>query len=226
MSYSFTEEMLSEAVIRADRYIIAALPADNEAVHAFSGRFERKMRKLIRRSRIKIPVSKPVPNHKRFVLIAAAISVLLASVMSVSAVRTKILFFVTEIYEKYTRLFFQDSQPNRAADQEFTACIPAYIPEGFKLYNSDMNGIVLLEYEKGGDSITYIQQRADEISMQINTEGVKLEELEFNGINAKYYSNMGIQNLIWYDERYLYMVSSTLGRDIVLKIAGSVEPGN
>jgi hypothetical protein len=60
--------------------------------------------------------------------------------------------------------------------------------------------------------------------MDINNEGTALEELNFNGLPAKYYSNRGIQNLLWYDDEYLlYMVSSTLDRDTVFKVAGSVE---
>lgn len=59
--------------------------------------------------------------------------------------------------------------------------------------------------------------------MQINTEGIDLEELEFNGLPAKYYSNQGVQNLIWYDNNYMYIISSTLNKDMVLDIAKSVK---
>jgi hypothetical protein len=89
-----------------------------------------------------------------------------------------------------------------------------------------MAGPVLLVYEKGSDYISYSQQRLEDVSININTEGVKLEELEFKGLPAKYYSNQGVQNLLWHDDKYMYMVSSvssTLDRDIVFKIAESVE---
>ena len=54
----------------------------------------------------------------------------------------------------------------------------------------------------------------------------ELEELEFNGHPAKYYSNHGVQNLLWYDGEYLYMVSSTLDRDTVFRVAESIEVGS
>ena len=104
------------------------------------------------------------------------------------------------------------------------ACIPSYIPEGFVLVNQDSNGSVLLEYEKGNDYISYKQVRLNEVSMQINTEGIELEDLNFNGLPSKYYSNHGVQNLIWYDENYMYRVSSTLDRTVVFKVAESVKP--
>ena len=49
------------------------------------------------------------------------------------------------------------------------------------------------------------------------------QRVEIKGLPAKYYSNRGVQNLLWYDDEYLYMVSSTLDRDTVFRIAGSVE---
>ena len=63
----------------------------------------------------------------------------------------------------------------------------------------------------------------ENVSMHINTEGAELEELEFKGFSAKYYSNRGVQNLLWHDDEHMYMVSSTLGRATVFKIADSVD---
>ena len=62
-----------------------------------------------------------------------------------------------------------------------------------------------------------------DIIAKVYTIGVELEELEFKGLPAKYYSNQGVQNLLWYDDKYMYLVSSTLDRYIVFKIAESVE---
>jgi hypothetical protein len=59
--------------------------------------------------------------------------------------------------------------------------------------------------------------------MHINTEGIEVERFEFKGLPAMYYSNQGVQNLLWYDETYMYMVSSTLDKDAVFEIAGSVK---
>ncbi|MBS3982862.1 MAG: DUF4367 domain-containing protein, partial [Dethiobacter sp.] len=35
---------------------------------------------------------------------------------------------------------------------------------------------------------------------------------------------VNVKNLLWHDGEYMYMVSSTLGRDTVFKIADSVGP--
>ena len=143
--------------------------------------------------------------------------------MSVSAVRAAVFEFITEVYEKFTHIFFNESRSSSDSAGEFIVRRPSFIPEGFELVSEKTAGPVLLVYEKGSDYISYSQQRVEDVSMDINTEGAELEELEFKGLPAKYYSNQGVQNLLWYDDEYLYMVSSTLDRDAVFRIAESVE---
>ncbi|ABZ85427.1 hypothetical protein HM1_2918 [Heliomicrobium modesticaldum Ice1] len=223
MTINFTDDMLREAVIKADICELEALPADHEIEHEFSKRFERRMRKLVRRSKTGSAAGGVVFLRRRAVALAAAIVILLATAMSVSAVRAAVFEFITEVYEKFTHIFFNESQSSNDAAGKFIVRRPSFIPEGFELINEKTAGPVLLVYEKGSDYISYSQQRLEDVSMDINTEGAELEELEFKGLPAKYYSNRGVQNLLWYDDKYMYMVSSTLDRDIVFKIAESVE---
>jgi hypothetical protein len=225
MSYSFSEEMLRDAVIKADLLEINALP-ENIIEHKFSRRFERKMKHLISRNRITEPIviGRPVYLRRRLIAVLIAIILLLASVMSVSAIREKVFELIIEVYEKYTQLFFEKSQSTNTSSEHFSIYVPTYIPDGFSLVYEDMDGTVLLEYEKGNEYISYRQVCPDEVSMHINTEGIELEDFIFNDLPAKYYSNEGVQNLIWYDNSYMYRVSSTLDKTTVLRIAESIEP--
>lgn len=223
MTINFTDEMLREAVIKADICELEALPEDHEIEYEFSKRFERRMRKLVRRSKTGNPAGRVVFLRKRAVALAAAIVILFASAMSVSAVRAAVFEFITEVYEKFTHIFFEESPPSQESADEFIIRRPSFIPEGFELISEKTAGHVLLVYEKGSDYISYSQQRLEDVSMDINTEGVELEDVDVNGHPAKYYSNRGVQNLLWYDDEFLYMISSTLDRDTVFRIAGSVE---
>jgi hypothetical protein len=223
MKIDFTDEMLREAVVRADIRELEAMPADHEIEHEFSKRFERRMGKLIRRGKTGSPVGAIAFLRRHMVAFVAAIIILFASAMSVSAVRAAVFEFITEVYEKFTHIFFNESRSSSDSAGEFIVRRPSFIPEGFELVSEKTAGPVLLVYEKGTDYISYSQQRLEDVSMDINTEGAELEELEFNGHPAKYYSNQGVQNLLWYDDEYLYMVSSTLDRDAVFRIAESVE---
>jgi len=223
MKIDFTDEMLREAVVRADIRELEAMPADHEIEHEFSKRFERRMGKLIRRGKTGSPVGAIAFLRRHMVAFVAAIIILFASAMSVSAVRAAVFEFITEVYEKFTHIFFNESRSSSDSAGEFIVRRPSFIPEGFELVSEKTAGPILLVYEKGSDYISYSQQRHEDVSMDINTEGAELEELEFKGLPAKYYSNQGVQNLLWYDDEYLYMVSSTLDRDTVFRIAGSVE---
>ncbi len=223
MKIDFTDEMLREAVVRADIRELEAMPADHEIEHEFSKRFERRMGKLIRRGKTGSPVGAIAFLRRHMVAFVAAIIILFASAMSVSAVRAAVFEFITEVYEKFTHIFFNESRSSSDSAGEFIVRRPSFIPEGFELVDEKTAGPVLLVYEKGSDYISYSQQRVEDVSMDINTEGAELEELEFKGLPAKYYSNQGVQNLLWYDDEYLYMVSSTLDRDAVFRIAESVE---
>ena len=217
--------MLRDAVIKADLLEINALP-ENIIEHKFSRRFKRKMKHLISRNRITEPIviGRPVYLRRRLIAVLIAIILLLASVMSVSAIREKVLELIIEVYEKYTQLFFEKSQSTNTSSENFSIYVPTYIPDGFSLVYEDMDGTVLLEYEKGNEYISYRQVCPDEVSMHINTEGIELEDFIFNDLPAKYYSNGGVQNLIWYDNSYMYRVSSTLDKTTVLRIAVSIEP--
>jgi len=164
------------------------------------------------------------------VLIAAVLIILFGFAMSVSAVRARVYEFIDEVYEKFTHIFFESSQFSqdsldslKDADRGFVVYESSYIPEGFELINRINDELVLLEYQRGEDFISYTQQCIENISMHINTEGMEVEKFEFKGLPAVYYSNQGVQNLLWYDERYMYMVSSTIDKDAVFKIAGSVK---
>jgi hypothetical protein len=187
MTINFTDDMLREAVVRADIRELEALPADHEITHEFSKRFERKMKKLVRRSKTGNQAGRVVFLRRRAVALAAAIVILLATAMSVSAVRAAVFEFITEVYEKFTHIFFEESPPSQESSDEFIVRRPSFIPEGFELVDEKTAEPVLLVYEKGSDYISYSQQKLEDVSLQVNTEGAALEELEFNGLPAKYY---------------------------------------
>lgn len=223
MTIIFNANMLREAVIRADSLELRVLSETHPIEYEFSKKFERKMNKLIRQNQQEKPIKGISPVCKRAVAVVAVVTILLASTMGVSAVRYKVFEYVAEVYEKFTHIFFEESLENWSMHEKFVVFRPTYIVDGFELVTEIDENLVLLIYEMDTDYIIFSQDRLQGVSLHINTEGVELEEFKFNGLPAKYYSNRGIQNLLWYDEKYLYTISSTLDRDIIFEIAESVE---
>lgn len=162
--------------------------------------------------------------RRRAVAIVAAILILIGCAMSISPVRAAIIEFINWVYEEFTYIFFnQESPSSQDLSDEFIVYEPTYIPEGFILIHKKTNMYILMEYESKTDFITYNQQSLEDVSTGFNTEGVLSEEFEFKGSPARYFSNQGIQYLIWYDVEYMYTVLSSLDREMVFRIANSVE---
>ena len=120
MKIDFTDEMLREAVVRADIRELEAMPADHEIEHEFSKRFERRMGKLIRRGKTGSPVGAIAFLRRHMVAFVAAIIILFASAMSVSAVRAAVFEFITEVNEKFTHIFFNESRSAKYAAVGFS----------------------------------------------------------------------------------------------------------
>lgn len=220
MINKYTNETLLGALEQADRLELETVFAVHEKEHAFSSRFERKMKRLLRSARV------PARKYSRLktgFAVCLAVVLLLSSALSVTAVRKAVFKFVAEVHKEYTHIYFDDGFVRGVSPDSFTVCLPSYIPDGFELKIELINASVLLVYQNEDEHIDYTQDRLGSFTMNINTEGVELEELEFRGLPAGYYSNLGMQNLFWYDEEYFYMVSSTLDKETLFKIAESVE---
>jgi hypothetical protein len=50
-------------------------------------------------------------------------------------VRAAVFEFITEAYEKFTNIFFEESPPSQESADEYTIRRPTFIPEGFALVN-------------------------------------------------------------------------------------------
>ena len=224
MSYNFTEEELKEALIRADFYEMNSLPNDEQIQHTFSLKFERKMRKLIRKSKKQLPRKKPLLHlrKKTLVLIAALIAVLSVSVLAVPPVREKIGDFAAQIYEKVTHLFWEEEEVSHNYFKNFQEIRPSYIPEDFELIREENQNMVFLQYVKEDDYIVYMQNRLVGTSTHINTEGATPEEFIWNGFSAIYLSNQNVQLFVWHDDIYTYEIQSSLDKEVILQIAESV----
>ena len=107
MSVSFTDEMFEVAVKKADWVRINALPSDDQIDHIFSSMFERSMKKLIRQSKKELSANRPRAFNKRFIAALVAIIIIISTAMSVSAIRQRVIEFVSEVYQKYTQVFFE-----------------------------------------------------------------------------------------------------------------------
>lgn len=196
--------------------------------HVFSKRFEKKMKPLLKQAERPKAIRLFVDGARRVAMIALVATILtMTTVLSVEALRTRFFAMVAERFQQYTAIYFEPTVPvedGAFLDQVFIASVPTYIPDGFMLVLSSFDECVMLEYDNGaGGNFSYDQNYLSGIGMHLNTEGVELEEIEINDFPGYYYSNVGMQSFLWYDDTFLYSICTTLPKYEAEKIAKSVK---
>lgn len=223
MKYNFSDNELREALLSVNEYYLNNLPKDKDISHKFSYKFKKRMKKLIKQSKKKEAITRAFNFQKRIAIAMAIIFIMPAVIINASTLQKVVFKFVINVYEKYTEMFFDKNNSSQPiTDEKFTVLKPTYIPEGFLIHIEDVDGSVYLEYLKENDYIIYEQKRYKDLSMHLNTEGIIVEDVEVNGHSGIYFSNMDVQFISWYDDIYVYSVTSSLGKEDIYSIALSV----
>lgn len=178
-----TDEWLYQYMPVVDEAIIRGLENSTDCEYQFSGKFERQMKKLMKREAHQwLEVFYKV-SQKAAVLIVCMISFLAIVSMSVDAYRVKVFDTIKTIWEDSVLYSYFTNQGQEA----FQCQEPGYIPEGYQETER-----ILLEHwfsitytNEDGDMITW-----DQILVQDGTEIVTDIEYdqqvtkELNGMNV------------------------------------------
>jgi len=215
---------LSDAYLEC---LLADLPSEDEISNqqVLSGRFLRRMDHLIGRHH------QSQRTWKKMLLVAAIISAILATAVSVYAYREAIASFFVNVYEKYSEIIFpsasetNDSSSVTEPGNSLTDNLPSYIPAGYResarlaligmiqvTYTDDEGDILLFEIVKQGNQ-----------HIGINTEGVDTEEVEIKGNKGLYYTNLGQNNLIWADGSFVYTITGIITKNEMVTLANSTN---
>ena len=221
-----TDEMLRIAAAEADQAIRNSLPNPDECEHHFSPRFERKMKRVIRRG------SHPVA-YKFFYQVACLLVVVTlvgASWLTVDAeARGAFFAWVRQQYENFVEYRFEGLAP----DEEMTANFaPTWLPEGYEEYEvHSAGGTSAKTYlNSDGQAIHFMYSLgADATSLFVVSEQMTIEKVFVGTQEADFYLDADPQNanvLVWYSESgdILFYISASLPRDVMVKIAESTVP--
>ena len=221
-----TDEMLRIAASEADQAIRNSLPPPEDCDHQFSPRFERKMKRVIRRGRH--PVAYKVLHRAACFLIVA--TMVGASWLTVDAqARGTFFAWVRQQYESFVEYRFEGLAP----DEEMTVSFaPTWLPEGYEETKAQSVG--------GTSSKTYgirdcqaihfmYSPGADAASLFVVSEQMTIEKVFVGTQEADFYQDADPQNanvLVWHSESgdILFCISAPLPRNEMVKIAESIEP--
>ena len=100
-----------------------------------------------------------------------------------------------------------------------------YIPEGFKLEKSGIEGkIIINRYKNENGQFFKIVKNSSSTNVGYNSESSESTEILLNGIKYIYCeTESGVNSIIWTKYDYVYRINGRLSFDVLLEIAQSVE---
>ncbi len=224
----FLSKDIDEKLIKAfeiyNKKLCESLPTDEELENiTFSEAFEKKMQKLIRaQKKSYYYLINTVAKRVAIIILAIVIS-FTATTFGVKAIRESVIEFITETFEKFTKITVQNDEPNTQALLVKTS--PQYIPEGYVLEKETKSDALYRIIYSNLDNITidYIQQIDFGIVNNVNTEEVEYAKIKINSLEGIKYIKNGINTVVFADKIYMYTIYGQVPFDELIKMAESIK---
>jgi len=205
--------------------------------HKFSPEFEEKMAQLLKRGK-KFKGDRRKASLKILkrtaVIVLVLISVTIASLLSVKAIRIEIYNFITTLYKNFIEIRFTNTEdesriPDLPPEAIEDIYLPDYIPDGYgeekieKFYNQ----IRAVYINKDNEKISYYQKLLN-CPISIDGEDYAASDVSINGICGKIYKfdktdGVLYYTVVWHDDKYFYCLYSFLDEEETIKVAASVK---
>ena len=198
---------------------------DSEIDFEFSDEFNRKMEKLLKRVRYD---STHVVSWatKKIIVIAAALTLAIAGMMSVSAIREPIVEIIMEIYDGFVELFFEGDTTNKITYLYSLSEVPEGFVETQKISNDSVN---IIQYANKGNNqvIDFSQSTTENYDIHLDNEHGHIEEYDINGLKVNIYVNNNYDNYyaFWTKDSYYLTLTFTGNASIneVIEIIKTIQ---
>lgn len=207
-----------------NKNLCESLPTDEELKDiTFSKTFENKMQKLIRAQKKSYFYLINTVGKRAAVIILAIMISLTATTFGVKAIRESVIEFITETFEKFTKISVEDDEIDTQV--EFVKSAPLYIPDGYtketEMQSELLYGIIY--NNEDNNSIDYIQKISFGTIANVDTQGVEYEKISINYFDGIKYSKNGFNKVVFADETYMYTVYGQVPFDELIKMAESIK---
>lgn len=231
------DTLLKAAAAEDFRRELDALPSGQElsGEYALPERLTKRIRDLIKESDRRSRRKKFLGLAKRAAVIAAIIiPISLGSLLSVEASRNAIFNSVLEWKAEHVDIYFEETTSGAPAEEspageQSEVWEPQYLPEGFFMAEEKNVGPVhMTTYENGkGASVTFTQTPLDKAGkMSIDSEHTTYHEITIKGEKAVLFEAKGDQDrsyVLWQSKKTSLVLSSTISKDELIRIAESAE---
>lgn len=220
-------DKLMEAMRLSEKTYCDKFPIVNGEI-LFSKDYLRDVERLIRKSK------NPIRWHfdtvgKRVAAAAIAAIALSGSMMSVSAVRKPVVEFITNVYEKFVEIFFDEEDVAKAPSTIDTVYTLGIVPEGYTInkYIIDANSTYMSWINNNGEKLVFMQGILDGNNM-IDNEDAQFELISIDGMKIAYVNKNGAKYYFWntLDYKFTLLVSETISHDATLELIESVAKFN
>lgn len=217
-----TNELLKEALITSLEKELETLPSNLKDYYSFSAEFERKMKRLIKKSHIKYVNINKFRIRKSNVA-ASLIIIIAAASMSVEAIRIPVIKLTEKIYTEFSEILFDNEDNIEVPETIEDVYVPSYIPEGYTLLEEeDLKLMHFFVYSNEKEQEIMVEQFTVSVSMAVDTEGITTEDITINEMNGIIYTKRGLTTIIINDNKYVHLVSGYESREELIKVAESL----
>lgn len=218
---------LQEAFREAARREFAMIPDEEDIEYAFSPKFLRKMRGLLRAEAY--GYWKYVNTTAKRVAIAVAIIVmLLTSAMAIKPIRERVIKFFLEVYEEYFEITFgeEDSGDLYSVAKSMTRYTLSWVPDGYKedgFLETDVLINTIWKNENG--SIISLFQTPGTHTITMDHINSSLSDLNHATLSISYQTNNGAIELIWEQYGYIFQLTihDSVSTEEIIKIVDSLK---
>ena len=220
-----SDAALKEAASAVNQAMLDALPNPENCTHVFSPRFERKMRKLIRR--VKHPIIYKTLNRVACALIVLILSAGLFLTFHTEA-RAAVVDWIKEKVEDFYHYFAPENGQKAAITGEY--CL-GWVPDGYTylFFNETENTKTKVYVNQNGEILQFIRlYGSDSESLLIGGGEYEEKHIEFGNLKADIYLTGSRNNgsiIIWPNDNgdILFSVSAPLEETVLIKIAENIH---
>ena len=198
---------------------------DSEEEIALGKDYENYMDGLIRRSK------NPTPLHfrtawGRAACVAAAVLIAFTCSMTVSAVRTPVVNFLTNAYDQFTEILFDDADIEKAPNTLETVYTLGFVPEGYVEENCNItDSLTHMVWTNEKNEQIIFRQRTLTGSSTVDNEHTDWDIIFINEQKIEYAHIGTTRNYFWsFDEYFFYLkIPDSISHDTALDLIQSLK---
>lgn len=203
-----------------------ALLPDEETLSGvtLSEEFHLRMRRLLARRKRGFYVLFGTAGRRVASITVAVLVAATVTTVSVEALREPVAQFFTQVFERFTQVFFVDDTPD-TPEVEMAKRAPTYVPEGYTVEREEDLGImyIIVYVSENGEKLRYSQQFKDSVEVIADTEGIQYTNILIGTYEGITYENKNANTITFSDEEYTYILSGALSTNKLTEIAKSIK---